>query len=248
MILESGGHVATIVSNGEDALDALERANFDIALFDLSMPVVSGLEALKLYRFTAPKPIPVIILSANVTTEAIGECQRAGAAEFVAKPVRASLLLDAIERNLADDADQFMSTPPSRTEDRPALTVVETAPLDPVVMAELANFSSDPTFVERLVRGFRFDCERLVAQLLDGLAQRRYEAVKDAAHALRGGAGSVGATQLMQFATRVDKATHDTMRMKASAWSEELGQVAERTFAALDAHLELERQKQHSSS
>jgi HPt (histidine-containing phosphotransfer) domain-containing protein len=72
--------------------------------------------------------------------------------------------------------------------------------------------------------------------------------VKDAAHALRGGAGSVGATQLMQFATRVDKATHDTMRLKASAWSEELGQVVERTFAALDAHLELERQKQKSSS
>ena len=248
MILESGGHVATIVSNGEDALDALERANFDIALFDLSMPIVSGLEALKLYRFTASKPIPVIILSANVTTDAIGECQRAGAAEFVAKPVRASLLLDAIERNLADDGEQFLATPPSRSEDRPALTVVETAPLDPVVMGELAHFSSDPTFVERLIRGFRSDCERLVAQLLDGLAQRKYEAVKDAAHALRGGAGSVGATQLMQFATRVDKATHDTMRLKASAWSEELGQVAERTFAALDSHLELERQRQKSSS
>jgi len=248
MILESGGHVATIVSNGEDALDALERANFDIALFDLSMPIVSGLEALKLYRFTASKPIPVIILSANVTTDAIGECQRAGAAEFVAKPVRASLLLDAIERNLADDGEQFLATPPSRSEDRPALTVVETTPLDPVVMGELAHFSSDPTFVERLIRGFRSDCERLVAQLLDGLAQRKYEAVKDAAHALRGGAGSVGATQLMQFATRVDKSTHDTMRLKASAWSEELGQVAERTFAALDSHLELERQKQKSSS
>ena len=248
MILESGGHVATIVSNGEDALDALERANFDIALFDLSMPIVSGLEALKLYRFTASKPIPIIILSANVTTDAIGECQRAGAAEFVAKPVRASLLLDAIERNLADDSDRFMAEPPLRSEDRPSLTVVETPPLDPVVMTELANFSSDPTFVERLIRGFRSDCERLVTQLLDGLAQRKYEAVKDAAHALRGGAGSVGATQLMQFATRVDKATHDTMRLKASAWSEELGQVAERTFAALDAHLEFERQKQQSSS
>ncbi len=243
MILESGGHVATIVSNGEDALDALERANFDIALFDLSMPVVSGLEALKLYRFTAAKPIPVIILSANVTTEAIGECQRAGAAEFVAKPVRASLLLDAIERNLADDAEQLMTAPPSRSEERPSLTVVETPPLDPVVMAELANFSSDPTFVERLIRGFRSDCERLVAQLLDGLASESTRRSRMPRTRFGAGAGSVGATQLMQFATRVDKATHDTMRLKASAWSEELGQVAERTFAALDAHLELERHK-----
>ena len=248
MILESGGHVATIVSNGEDALDALERANFDIALFDLSMPVVSGLEALKLYRFTAANPIPIIILSANVTTEAIGECQRAGAAEFVAKPVRASLLLDSIERNLADRAETLVVAPPTRSEERPSLTVVDIPPLDPVVLSELQNFSSDPTFVERLIRGFRSDCERLVAQMSEGLVARKYEAVKDAAHALRGGAGSVGATQLMQFATRVDKATHDTIRLRAAAWLEELGQVVERTFSALDTHLESIRQKQQSSS
>jgi len=248
MILESGGHIATIVNNGEEALDALERAKFDIALFDLSMPVVSGLEAMKLYRFAAASPIPVIMLSANVTTDAVGECLRAGAAEFVAKPVRASLLLDAIERNLADTAEQIPASPPARTDERPALTVVDVAPLDPVVMAELANFSSDPTFVERLIEGFRGDCNRLVAQLAEGFVQRKYEAVKDAAHALRGGAGSVGATLLMQFATRVDKATHDTLRLKASAWSEELGQVVERTYTALDAHLELQRQQRQKSS
>ena len=101
LILESGGHRVTIVSNGEAALDALECASFDLALFDLSMPIVSGLEALKLYRFSTPNPIPVVILSANVTTEIIAECRRVGAAEFIAKPIRAASLLDAIERHLA---------------------------------------------------------------------------------------------------------------------------------------------------
>ncbi len=70
LILESGGHIATIVKNGEEALDALETGSFHIALFDMSMPGVSGLEALKLYQFTATKPIPILMLSANVTTEA----------------------------------------------------------------------------------------------------------------------------------------------------------------------------------
>ena len=101
LILESGGHRPTIVDNGEAALEELERGNYDLALFDLSMPVVSGLEALKLYRFTTPKPIPVLILSANVTTEIIAECQDAGCAEFVPKPIRAGLLLDAIERHFS---------------------------------------------------------------------------------------------------------------------------------------------------
>jgi two-component system sensor histidine kinase RpfC len=82
LILESGGHRATIVNNGEAALDALEHASFDLALFDLSMPGLSGLEALKLYRFSSPDPIPVLILSANVTSEIIAECQRAGTANL----------------------------------------------------------------------------------------------------------------------------------------------------------------------
>src|SRR5678816_799283 len=104
LILESGSHVVTIVENGEAALDALENGPFDLALFDLSMPVISGLQALKLYRFTTAKPIPVLILSANVTPETIAECERAGAAEFIPKPLRASHVLDAIERHLASEA------------------------------------------------------------------------------------------------------------------------------------------------
>ena len=103
LILESGGHNVTIVENGERALDLLERGGFDLALFDLSMPLVSGIDALKLYRFTTSNPIPVLILSANVTTEAIDECHRAGAVEFMPKPLRASLLLDAVERHLLVD-------------------------------------------------------------------------------------------------------------------------------------------------
>lgn len=248
LILQSGGHVATIVGNGEAALDALERGGFDIALFDLSMPLVSGLEALKLYRFATRKPIPVLILSANVTTEAIDECQRAGAAEFVPKPLRASYLLDAIERHLAEEAEQHpirVLVPP---EERPALTVVDTPVLDATVLEDLSRLSPDPTFIERLIRGFHSDCERLVAEITEALVQRKYESVKDAAHALKGGAGSVGATQVTQFAIRLEKATHETLRLKSAQWTEELLRVSGRALTALDAHLERRLNQQQSSS
>jgi len=62
--------------------------------------------------------------------------------EFVAKPVRASLLLDSIERNLADRVETPLS--PARPVGRgPSFTLVDIPPLDPVVLAELQNFSSD---------------------------------------------------------------------------------------------------------
>jgi two-component system, sensor histidine kinase RpfC len=246
LILESGGHRVTIVENGEKALDALERGGFDVALFDLSMPLVSGIEALKLYRFTTANPIPVLILSANVTTEAIDECHRAGAAEFMPKPLRASLLLEAIERHLSLDADRPAVRPPIPTDDRPALTVVDVPPLDPEVLEDLARLSPDETFVERLLRGFKSDTERLSAQITEALGQRRYELVKDAAHALKGGAASVGATQLTQLATRLEKSTHETLRMRAAQLTEELSGATARTFLELEKHLEARRNSRAS--
>ena len=248
LILESGGHHATIVDNGEAALDALEHGSFDLALFDLSMPVVSGLEALKLYQFTTSAPIPVLILSANVTTEIIAECQRAGCAEFLPKPIRPTSLLEAIERHLAATASDLKRVaPPPRVEDRPALTIIDTPPVDKNVLEDLGRLSADPTFVERLLRGFQSDTERLVNSISDALAARRYEDVKDAAHALKGGAGSVGATQLVQLALRFEKASYDTLRTRAAAWIEELARASASAIAAFEQHLE-ERKKQSSRS
>jgi two-component system sensor histidine kinase RpfC len=174
LILESRGHIVTTVTNGESALDALERSTFDIALFDLSMPVVSGLEALKLYRFTNPKPIPVLILSANVTTETIAECLRVGAAEFIPKPLRASYLLDAIDRHLSAQAGELAPRNLVASDERSQLSLVSVPALDPQVIEELTKLSSDPTFMDRLMKGFHADTTRLVSELSDALSQRKY--------------------------------------------------------------------------
>jgi two-component system sensor histidine kinase RpfC len=247
LILESGGHVPTIVNDGEAALDALEQGGFHLALFDMSMPGVSGLEALKLYRFSTQKPIPIIVLSANVTKETIAQCQAAGAAEFVAKPVRPSILLDAIERHLSSDLIPALTMPPPRSEERPSLAIVDTPLLDRTILSDLSKLSSDPTFVDRLIVGFKSDCNRLMNDLTGALAARRYEAAKDAAHALKGGAGGVGASQLLQFAIRIEKATHETLRLKAAQWTDELQRLSTRTQAALDEHIS-ERHQNHPQS
>jgi two-component system sensor histidine kinase RpfC len=244
LILESGGHRPTIVDSGEAALDSLEHGTFDLALFDLSMPGVSGLEALKLYQFTTSKPIPVLILSANVTTEIIEQCQGAGCAEFIAKPIRATILLDAIERHLiVAGAPSAGVPPPARSDDRPALTVVDVPVVDPAAIADLGRLSRDSTFIERLVRGFRSDAERLVKAISDALSRRAYGELKDHAHALKGGAGSVGATQLMQLASRLEKATPDALRLKAATWTDELERTVQATVSALETYVDEQRRE-----
>ena len=244
LILESGGHSATIVDNGEAALDALERGGFDLAVFDLSMPVVSGLEALKLYQFTTSQPIPIVILSANVTPEIVADCQKAGCAEFIPKPVRPTMLLDAIEHHLGSAPQEFIpNVPPPRSEERPTLMVVGTPVVDKNVLRDLDRLSADPSFVERLIRGFQADSERLVKSMSDALAARHYEEVKETAHALKGGAGSVGATQLVRLAIRFESASYDVLRHKAAPWMEELAHAVNAALAALEQHVE-ERRRQ----
>jgi two-component system, sensor histidine kinase RpfC len=245
LILQSGGHIATIVKNGEEALDALERGGYDIAVFDLSMPIVSGLEALRIYRFSNPDPIPVLMLSANVTEEIIRQCRDAGAAEFVSKPVRPSVLLEAIERNL-ESGSKWGSTPEhAKVGEQPSSAPQVFLELNPVVLVELGRLSKDSSFVDRLMDGFRSDCERLRSQIADALAQRDFDAVRDAAHALKGGAGSVGATLLFEFARTLEGATHDSLDARAAALIDELRYTVGRTLRAVEAHV---AQRHHMQS
>jgi hypothetical protein len=49
--------------------------------------------------------------------------------------------------------------------------------------------------------------------------------------------------QLMQVATRIDKATHDMLRLKAAQWTEELVGAANRALLELESHLEARRRR-----
>ena len=61
-------------------------------------------------------------------------------------------------------------------------------------------------------------------------------------------AGSVGAGLWVQFAIRLEKSTHEALRLKAGALTQELTRITQRTNAALDAHIESRiRQKQSSA-
>jgi two-component system sensor histidine kinase RpfC len=223
------------VQNGEEALDALEHGRFDLALLDLSMPILSGIQALRSYRFTSSKPIPILILSANVTQEIIADCRAAGCAEFVSKPLRASTLLDAVERHLA--LDSAAVPPPPRSDDAPSLSLIDTPIVDSRVINDLENLSPDPTFVGRLVAGFRGDADRILTNIAEALLARRFEDARNCAHALKGGAGSVGALQLMQIAARLEGASHETLRTKAVQLIDELDSASRDVFNVLDQHL-----------
>ena len=98
-LLQKAGHRVASVEDGEQVLDALAANSYDAAIVDLHMPGVSGLDLMRELRVMEAgggKRTPVIVLTADVTPEAIQRCAQAGARAFLPKPVVAARLLDTL--------------------------------------------------------------------------------------------------------------------------------------------------------
>ena len=105
-VLERAGHEIAIVGNEEQVLDALERSEaFDLALIDIDLPVIAGIEAAKLYRFMSlgQKQVPIVGLTTDTTPEAPKRCAQAGINICLVKPVNAALLLTVVRQVVSDE-------------------------------------------------------------------------------------------------------------------------------------------------
>ena len=101
-ILTSVGHSVTLVADGEQVLDALAESAFDVAILDVNMPVVSGIEAAKIYRFSSvgQTGIPLIALTADATPKTRELCLQAGMDACAVKPVEPEALLTLVEETV----------------------------------------------------------------------------------------------------------------------------------------------------
>ena len=99
MFLKAKGYDVTTVSNGRDALDALDHERYNLILLDENMPGLSGLETLSRINQTHPD-VPVIMITKseeeNLMNQAIGN----QIADYLIKPVNPNQILLSIKKNL----------------------------------------------------------------------------------------------------------------------------------------------------
>jgi PAS domain S-box-containing protein len=85
-----------IVSNGKLAIEKLLTNSYDIILMDLQMPEMNGFEATEYIRNTLNSQVPIIALTADVTTVDLAKCKAVGMNDYIAKPVDERLLYNKI--------------------------------------------------------------------------------------------------------------------------------------------------------
>ncbi len=102
-VLEHEGYSAVVAEDGRSGLDLIETNEFDMAIVDLLLPGMDGLETIRLIRERAPL-MPVVAISgllfhdgAAPAHDALGMAGKFGATSALHKPFRARELLHAVE-------------------------------------------------------------------------------------------------------------------------------------------------------
>jgi len=100
-LLEAQGHTVGLVGDGQAVLDLLSREDFDLVLLDVDLPRVSGLNVLAALPALETEA-RFVLLAERCTVESAVEAMRAGACDYLEKPVNPENLLSVVDRALQE--------------------------------------------------------------------------------------------------------------------------------------------------
>ncbi len=206
-LLEGEGHAVTVTNNGREAVAAAETGDFDLALMDLQMPEMDGLEATAIIRARergAPgtpgcgRHLPIIAMTAHALKGDRERCLEAGMDGYTSKPIDAEELFAAIESRVF------------RPVEASAAAAASPLPTDATIdwSAALNAVCGDEHLLDTIV-------ETALREIPDLLAEIRRAAAGDAtalrlaAHTLRGSVRYFGARRVLEPAQRLEAMAKD---------------------------------------
>lgn len=237
-ILEYNDHAVTIAENGEVVLDILEEQDFDLIILDMHMPVMGGIEAAKIYRFMYPdkKNIPILMLTANATREAIEACKEAKLDAYLIKPVEPEKLLNTIYSLINKDIKTIKN-------EKTAKNIVDINHLDnlPIIdfttLNELSSMSKEKSFMATLINGYIQDSVITLNELSVSINNSNYSTIANLAHALDGSSRSIGAKRLSKAADKLYKTINTTDRKNSKKILNDINSLFNETKKELHAYL-----------
>ena len=220
--LERMGHSVVVVSNGSEALAALERDRFDLLLSDVQMPVMDGLEATKAIRKREQitgEHLPIIAMTAHAMIGDREECFHAGMDAYTSKPILPKELGAAIDnvmtplaRTMPGMADVTETESTSRPEPHAGgsnsaeSSANQPQPIDIVDMqALLDRLGGDPSLLVEIIGIYLQDGPRLLDEIRDAIAARDARRLALVAHQYKGTVLNLSAQPVATAAAQVEQ-------------------------------------------
>ena len=210
-VLEKRGHTIVTAVTGREAVDAIARStpgSFDVVLMDVQMPELDGLTATVLIRQrerSTGAHVPIVAMTAHAMSGDRERGLEAGMDAYVSKPLHPHELVDAVER----------AARPPRAETSVAPS--QSPPASDVVfdMAHAgARLGGDRQLLREMIAIFRAEAPALQASIAKAAAEENFDALRRAAHALKGALGTLDAPRAFRAAAQLEDAARQADRSR----------------------------------
>jgi CheY-like chemotaxis protein/HPt (histidine-containing phosphotransfer) domain-containing protein len=199
-LLRKRGHTITAVENGRAAVDTFKAARhrFDVALLDVQMPEMSGLEAAEAIRDregATGRRLPIVALTAHAMQGDRERCLDAGMDGYLSKPIDVDELVETVERFGAEKSGAARAS-------RETTSTARAAVFDE--QAALAHTGGDRRLLAEVIALFRSDAPSYIRRLEAAVKRRDGAAVRMAAHGLKGALATIGSARGRELAAELE--------------------------------------------
>ena len=230
-LLQQAGITVTLAENGQEAVDAVSKSDFDGVLMDIQMPVMDGYTAA---RTILEKPefakLPIIAMTANAMVGDRERCLEAGMKDHIAKPINPSEMFETLAQWVTPSG-----TPTDFTAEKNAGAAEQTDLPNELpginIQNGLMRVGDNAALYKKLLIKFRHSQSSAPQQIRDLLeSSAEGEEVVRLAHTLKGVAGNVGAEALQNAAKDLESALKEN---KALDELEPLLEIAEKELVTV---------------
>jgi len=198
-MLERLGCTAVVAEDGLESIERLRHNRFDLVLMDCHMPRMDGFEATRRIREMGgpASQIPIIAMTANVQKSTMEQCQAVGMNDYLSKPVKLSVLRDALNRwTITEPVQQAPAAEPP--ESRSGNSVIDQA-----FLADLREQIGDA--VDRILGVFIEDLPGYIDRLREASRDCDSLSITRIAHTIKGAAANIGANRLSEKALQLEE-------------------------------------------
>ena len=223
-ILSKLGHQAVAVGSGLQAIETLQRADYDLVLMDCEMPNLDGYETSRRIRShtsgTRNPEIPVVALTAHALQGDREKCLAAGMNDYLSKPIDRKQLGETVAKCLRVFNGNAAETR-AGVDGESVSGIFDVREL-------LERLSDDEALVREIVAGFVSDAPGQLRKLKEQIEGREGTQTYRQAHTLAGAAGTVSASAMLTLCRQIQRAARNEDWSQAAALAADLDQQFER--------------------